>query len=182
MVMGEKRGGRGLIAPSTNAVLQTTGHHQLGLPFPPGQMRCGLLQEITYYYARILPETATANRILGCRAVSLPFSQSVQNHATLHPATLSTLYRLSQHIHLVLCHPTPLGEVWTLAYKVFQTTQIAVPDRSTREPASAGRQIGQQRPRHEGVRAERQGSYGLNTHRTIPSSKSASPSDSPSWP
>ena len=69
-----------------------------------------------------------------------------------------------------------------LAYEVFQSGQISIRDKATGEPASAGCQIGQQRPGREGVRDEQQGSYDQDTHRTMFSSKSASPSDSPSRP
>ena len=67
-------------------------------------------------YSRKLPKTATANRILGCRAVGPPIqSNQYKNHATLYPGTLNTLHRLEQHTHLILRQPTPLAEVWVLA-------------------------------------------------------------------
>lgn len=49
-----------------------------------------------------------------------------------------------------------------LAYKVFQSAHISASDKPTREPASAGCQIGQQRPKHEGVKDERRGSCDPN--------------------
>ena len=95
----------------TNAILQLIGHHQLDLPFPPGQMRRGLSQEIAYITAEGFPKRRPPIVFLAAGRSATHSVKSVQNHATLHPAALNTLYRLSQHTHLVLCHSTPFAEV-----------------------------------------------------------------------
>lgn len=130
---------------------------------PPLARFCGLLAIINEAHLSLLVNKTRlasgdsryyirANQALfGCRAVSLSSVKSVQNHATLYPTALNTLYRLDKHAHVVRCHPTSLAEIWMLAYEVLQGTQIGASDKATREPAGAGSQIAQECPKHEGA-------------------------------